>query len=338
MTQPERHPDVELIPAADGYVVRVPGSDLLTWLNRTAAMVFLLCTGENTPEHIAGAVRHAFQLFRDPSADVARTLDALAQAGLVTGAPALELEAAVLIAVWAPSTSWEREVHRNLERVTEQLESVGIRVRTVIDPEPTRAVAHNMACTAVVTTEHYSHVLLLSATAAATSAAADADLVGAISSAEPFVGVPVRGAQPNWSRLASFAAGRALSAQQCETLAYEFNVTFEGLSGERRRLPGFAQARFVGSDAVLLSRDALVTLAGSTHVTRYRGRIDTMMIERLQHVWGFFDPLESATGLAVIDDVAFCERWKATGGQVIVSRSGQFGESIRVSAELLAKS
>lgn len=335
---PTRRLDVEIIPAHDGYIVRVPGSDLFTWLNRTALMVFLLSTGQNSTEVIAGTIRHAFSLYRDPIEDVRHALDSMQQAGLVEGAEALVLEDSVLIALWAPTSSVDRSVIQNMERINANLKKVGISYRTFVDHTPSRTLSKNLACTALVTLERESHLLLLEATAEATAAAAEVDFGELIATREPFIGIPVQKVDVNWYRVASANSVPGIGGEDLKILSREFNLTFDGMTGPKRRIGGLVEARYVSSEALLLSRAGLVNLAGTKHVTRYRGRIGENIIERLEHVWGFFDLLTHKTNLTIGEDVSFCERWKANGGHIMISRSGLFGESTKAAQRVLRRS
>ena len=337
-SHPTRRLDVEMIPAHDGFVVRVPGSDLYTWLNRTALMVFLLSTGKNSTEAIAGTIRHMFSLYRDPIEDVRHALDSLQLAGLIEGAEALVLKESVLIALWAPNSSVDRSVMQNMERITANLRKAGITSRTFVDPTPSRALAKNLACTALITLESESHLLLLEATAEATAAAAEIDFSELIATGEPFIGIPVQKHDVNWYRVASANSVPGIGGEDLKALSHEFNVTFEGLEGPKRRVNGLVEARSISSEALLLSREGLASLAASKHVTRYRGRIGENMLERLEHVWGFFDLLTHKTNLTIGEDVSFCERWKANGGHIMISRSGLFGESTKAAQRVLRNS
>ncbi|MEY2698268.1 MAG: hypothetical protein RL720_224 [Actinomycetota bacterium] len=337
-SHPTRRLDVEMIPAHDGFIVRLPGSDLFTWLNRTALMVFLLCTGQNSTEAIAGTIRHAFSLYRDPIEDVRHALDSLQLAGLIEGAEALVLKESVLIALWAPNSSVDRSVMQNMDRINANLRKAGIASRTFVDPTPSRALSKNLACTALITLESESHLLLLEATAEATAAAAEVDFAELIATGESFIGIPVQKPVVNWYRVASANSVPGIGGEDLKALSREFNLTFEGMTGPKRRVDGLVEARFISSEALLLSRAGLANLAGTHHVTRYRGRIGENMIERLEHVWGFFDLLTHPTNLTISEDISFCERWKAHGGHVMVARSGLFGESTKAAQRVLRNS
>lgn len=59
---------LETIELPDGYVVYLP--DRAVFLNRTAAIVWELCDGENTVSEITALIRELFQLPVEPTAEV----------------------------------------------------------------------------------------------------------------------------------------------------------------------------------------------------------------------------------------------------------------------------
>ena len=68
---------------SDGLVVYQADPDRVSYLNATAAVVFELCTGENTESEIADLVGRAYGLAEPPARDVASCLEHLQLEGIV---------------------------------------------------------------------------------------------------------------------------------------------------------------------------------------------------------------------------------------------------------------
>jgi Coenzyme PQQ synthesis protein D (PqqD) len=68
---------------ADGLVLYQAEIDRVHYLNRTASIVYELCTGENSVEQIAALIGEAFGLASVPLGEVAECLATLRAEGLV---------------------------------------------------------------------------------------------------------------------------------------------------------------------------------------------------------------------------------------------------------------
>jgi hypothetical protein len=98
---PVRSTAIDISPVADGYVVYDPGTDLVHYLNHTAAMVLELCTGRDSAEEIAAFLAGMFASVPDVQLAVAECLGQLRSLGLVqpaepsarSGAPEIALPA-----------------------------------------------------------------------------------------------------------------------------------------------------------------------------------------------------------------------------------------------------
>jgi hypothetical protein len=75
--------DLEVNEAADGLVVYDPEQERVHHLNRSASLVFELCTGENDEDTIVELVGRAFGLDEPPATEVRDCLASLAHEGLV---------------------------------------------------------------------------------------------------------------------------------------------------------------------------------------------------------------------------------------------------------------
>jgi hypothetical protein len=75
--------DLEVNEAADGLVVYDPEAERVHHLNRSASLVFELCTGENSEDEIIDLVTKAFGLDLAPSDEVQQCLASLSHEGLV---------------------------------------------------------------------------------------------------------------------------------------------------------------------------------------------------------------------------------------------------------------
>jgi hypothetical protein len=75
---------LEVVETADGYVVYDEGRDRVHRLNRTAAVVFELCTGSNSAADIAGLLQEAFALDTPPAAETEACIAQLRAEGLIS--------------------------------------------------------------------------------------------------------------------------------------------------------------------------------------------------------------------------------------------------------------
>jgi hypothetical protein len=82
-SRPRQAEGLELNEVADGLVIYHGGPERVHYLNRTASLVFELCTGEHSPEDIARLLGDAFSLVEPPSDEVRTCLDQLRSLGVV---------------------------------------------------------------------------------------------------------------------------------------------------------------------------------------------------------------------------------------------------------------
>jgi hypothetical protein len=78
--------DLDLSPAADGFIAYDHARDRVHHFNATAAFVFLMCNGRNTVDSIADLVKAQFDLPEPPIEDVRQILAQFAEEGLATPA------------------------------------------------------------------------------------------------------------------------------------------------------------------------------------------------------------------------------------------------------------
>lgn len=81
---------------------------------------------------------------------------------------------------------------------------------------------------------------------------------------------------------------------------------------------GFYRATRTGTGLMLIKREVFETLRDA-HPELYRPTAGTYYEhQRLSHVLQCFDPLYDEGGVSMGEDVSFCRRWQATGGEVWV--------------------
>jgi hypothetical protein len=81
--RPRRADALEVSEVVDGLVVYQADPDRVHYLNNTAAVVFELCTGDNTEAEIAELVGRAYGLDEPPRREVASCLEHLQLEGIV---------------------------------------------------------------------------------------------------------------------------------------------------------------------------------------------------------------------------------------------------------------
>jgi hypothetical protein len=74
---------LEVNEADEGLIVFDSTSDLIHYLNSTAAVVFTLCDGTRSASEIAGFMAEAFELDEPPLSDVEGFLSTLSRKGLL---------------------------------------------------------------------------------------------------------------------------------------------------------------------------------------------------------------------------------------------------------------
>jgi hypothetical protein len=83
--RPARAGNLDISPVEDGYVVYDPGTDLVHYLNPTAAITLELCDGQRTAGQIARFLRDIFTApGQDVLAAVLGCIGQLRELGLVT--------------------------------------------------------------------------------------------------------------------------------------------------------------------------------------------------------------------------------------------------------------
>jgi Coenzyme PQQ synthesis protein D (PqqD) len=79
----QRAEGIEVVSAADGYVVYDPRRDRVHYLNHTAALVLEFATGENSDAEITRMLQVAYDLPVPPAREVQECLEQLRDEGLV---------------------------------------------------------------------------------------------------------------------------------------------------------------------------------------------------------------------------------------------------------------
>lgn len=82
-SNPTKAAALEITEVDDGLVIYQGSPERVHYLNRTAAVVFELCTGESSDDEITTVIADAFALDAPPASEVARCLEHLRREGLV---------------------------------------------------------------------------------------------------------------------------------------------------------------------------------------------------------------------------------------------------------------
>ena len=315
----------------DGFHAVTSDQKLSTWLNRTGYILLLMCSGENSEAQVVSAIRSLFDLSFDPAPQIRRALQELAKAGLIEFSFVPDQNPhSLLISVWSPGESVHVETMRNLHTLTQRLLARNVAFELVIDNESSHQLSRNRVLSSMVNSGKHSHVLLLDAKKSATRAAKEINLERLLESGLSCVGIPVRSDEPNWS----VAAKSPLqNPTQLEAISHSYNVSFDGLSGPKTKVGSFVQASFVGSAALLISKSGIERMIATNQVQRYRGILHGNRKVTFEHHWGFFNPGD-VDGLNSSADMAFCERYKNSGGELMIDTQGEFGESIKAVQEM----
>jgi len=80
---PRQADDLEIDEISDGFVVYQPSGGGVHYLNRSAAVVLVLCTGSNSLDQISQTVQEAFGLAKAPDGEIEAVLSQLHAEGLV---------------------------------------------------------------------------------------------------------------------------------------------------------------------------------------------------------------------------------------------------------------
>lgn len=333
---PQRRDDLVIDAAADGYLVRVPSTEAVTWLNRTGYMVLQLCTGENATDFIAKALSHAFDLAWSPVQAVRETVAELVAAGLVAPGAGTKTETRKLeIVVWAPGLAVAPEVVTGILNLRSDAENSGVPAAMVLERDRSLRSARNRAANRVTRDASVSHLLYVDATPQAIGAIRDVGLSRLLAADHEVIGVPVQWPVPAWDRALDAASKLpGLSSYELECYAHGYDTSFAHMP-EAQAVDGFLEARHCASSAMIVRRSALERIAGSGVATRNRGAV-TQGAVFTNPGWGFFDSGLSGDGIDIDEDLAFCERVRASGGAVMVDVTGAFGTCVRVGMRLQA--
>lgn len=89
-----------------------------------------------------------------------------------------------------------------------------------------------------------------------------------------------------------------------------------GAEGTAQVVNGFAKALHVGTGLLLVRRDALQTLMTHFPDVKDRGFHGAMYPGLDAYNWGFFNHLSSNGECSLAEDISFCHRWRASGGEI----------------------
>lgn len=335
MSHARRRDQLEITPAADGYLVRVPNGNAITWLNRTAYLVLQLCTGANSDSAIAKALARAFDLNRFPFDSVRTTIAELVTAGLVTPSdvPPPARTQHLEIVIWAPGPAIVPEVATGVLNLSAEAEAAGIGTSMVLERDRSMRSARNRAANRVVRSTETTHLLLIDATTEAIGSVLQVGIGRLIDSDHPVIGVPVPWSFPAWDRAQEAASTLAgITPLELEAYSHGYDVSFTGIP-QKMAEDGFIEAAHCGSAAMMLQRSMLERIAGSHVVTRNRGVLSQGRMFT-DPGWGFFDPALSEENIDFDEDLAFCQRVRAVGGKVMVDLTGSFGTCVRIAQRM----
>lgn len=324
--EPTRIDGTKLEPVVDGFIVRGESSASATWLNRTSALILELCTGHNSAQEIAAAIAVAFELSEPPIAAVNECLDDLLAAGLVTRdttrSPSDHVS--VLVCVTAPQGTVGAATTLALNSLAESAAASGSGFDVLIATEPSVRLARNRAASAVAQLSTHTHVLFLYPDSAPTPEQVNRLL----RSGHDFTCLPQPAKQPNWGKVASAIPKLSdLTSVDVADLAAAYAVTFVRSDEPQTPVDGYLRADSVTADMLLVSRQALLRMISERTVQRYeRELFPSAYFENPG--WGFFDPIISASGFSLDEDVAFCHRWRGIDGEIWVDLSDGLGRSI----------
>lgn len=336
---PQRVADVELESVDGAFFAVTPGSKTVTWLNKTAAMVFLLCTGENSEVVIAETLRQLFDLSKPPIKDVQDTVSDLISAGLVTATQRPPVDNPhVYVVLWTPSVMIDTDVLTDCSTLLESLRTQNITTTLIVDRDQNLRRSRNRAASSLVVEGNATHLLFLDATKNALHAVMEMSVARAIESQHGLVGFPVVIGDLNWARVHNVARSMTeLDVDLLSASAHSYDVHF-GKSSSPPNSPrvirdGYIHANSVSSSALLVTRSALEIIAGSNLTNAGRGLMVSIGAVAIEKNWGFFDPISSLNAIDLGEDTSFCERWRATGGSVMVDTTGGFGLSLKAALQ-----
>ncbi len=143
-----------------------------------------------------------------------------------------------------------------------------------------------------------------------------------IDSAHPLVGVIYPRRNFNWAQIdpSQLAAGDAAAqAAQLQRQAQRFvGELLLDEQGQLTVVKGFTRARSVGAGALLMRREVIERLCAHYPELQGAGFPDEdENLPRAANNWGFFNPLvKHLDGRNAGEDVGFCQRWTAIGGEI----------------------
>jgi hypothetical protein len=322
---PVRHDWVRPLPTADSFIVRRPGSRSATWLNHTAVIVLELSNGSSSPAAIAQFLADAYQLAATPTASVERCLEELLAAGLIDYSPAPPTaEHHVLVCVSTPHGTVDATAHQAVAELPNLSPGHGFRSTLHLATDEVIRRGWNDTASSVASSATFTHVLFLDS---ATSATIE-QLQRALHSGHDVVSLAPPRPPLRWERAAELSSALTeISANELAGATQTYAVTFDRSASGHQLVDGFMEAASVAVNGLLVSRNALLKLAGSELVTRYsrqwsaHGCID-------RPGWGFFDPVITPDGDATDEEASFSTRWRSIGGKIWVDLSGGLGHAI----------
>lgn len=336
-TNPQRKPGLVLDPAADGVFASHPGGDSLTWLNRTAVLVLELCTGANDTASIAAAVAQAFDLNEAPLTAVRDTIADLVAAGLVSPGDVVPgTHHALVVAAWTPKDSVAVDALTQVHELLVEAAGHGFEASLTLDSSLSLRTARNRVASRIVQEATATHVLFLDATKRAMDAVRGCDLRSLVESHHEVIGIPISVGKPDWERARqALIAIPDLTARELEHYAQGYAVSLPPTAEAGAVDAVFVEGTYCSSGAMLVRRSALDRLAGSGVANRHHGNV-AMGALTTAGGWGFFDPGMTNDGIDLDEDLAFCERIRASGGRVMIDVDGAFGTRLQVTARLRA--
>lgn len=131
---------------------------------------------------------------------------------------------------------------------------------------------------------------------------------------KPFVGCLYPKRYYNWSQVQMQAAGDEV--MRVVHQAHDFVGHLK--AGPDGRVPvtdGFAPAHHVGGGILLLRREVFEQLMH--HYPELEGTgFGADAYPGLTHRWGFFNSIDNEEGIPLSEDISFCMRWSASGGEI----------------------
>jgi hypothetical protein len=130
---------------------------------------------------------------------------------------------------------------------------------------------------------------------------------------QPVVGCIYPTRKYNWER-ANLGA-----AKNIEGVVYQASSFVGWLEtdehGEVTVIDGFARAAHVGTGILLIRREAFQVLIGKFPELQGRGFAPDPRLPA-DKAWGFFNMIDDGRGVPFSEDLSFCRRWRAAGGEI----------------------